>query len=77
MLTFEEKFREMYPDCRVEEEIVSINFTRYHVVLGSFHCSESGVREMAFKYALEDIAEGKIKPPPLIEQLEIPWTPNS
>lgn len=71
MLNFEEKFRLNYPDCKVEEEWVSSNLTRYHVIVGKIHCSESGIREMAFKYALDDIREGKLSIPAGIEQGEL------
>jgi hypothetical protein len=70
-LSYEEKFRELYPDARVEEEYVSENLTRFHVCVGRFHCSESGVRELAFKYAFDDIKEGKLKIPPRVEQLNL------
>jgi len=71
VLSYEEMFRKQYPDCRVEEEFVSPNLTRHHVIVGGFHCSESGVREMAFKYAFDDIRDGKLKIPPMIEQLHM------
>lgn len=72
VLSFEAKFREQYPDCRIEEEFVSQNVTRYHVVLGNgFHCSESAIRELAFKYAWMDVQEGKLKLPPQIEQMNL------
>lgn len=67
LLSFEQKFRDEHPDCRVEEEIISENLTRYHVVVGNFNCSESGVRELAFKYAWEE----RTKIPPYVEQLQL------
>ena len=71
-MSWEDQFRKLFPDSRVEEEIISENLTRYRVVVGnSFQCSESGNRELAFKYALEDIREGKLNIPPRIEQLEL------
>ena len=71
-MSWEDQFREQFPDARVEEEIISEHLTRYRVVVGnSFHCSESGIRELAFKYALEDVREGKLQIPPRIEQLEL------
>lgn len=71
MLSFEDKFRAEYPDCKIKEEIVSSNVTRYHVIVGDISCSESAVRDLAFKYALEDIKEGKLSLPPRVEQLEL------
>jgi hypothetical protein len=71
MLNYESKFRELYPDCHCEEETVSSSLSRYHVIVGGFHCSESAIREFAFKYAFDDIREGKLKLPPRIEQLRL------
>src|ERR1700735_4813828 len=71
MVSFEEKFRAEHPDCSVGEEVISSSLTRYHVVVGNVHCSESAVRELAFKYALEDIKEGRLNLPPRIEQLAL------
>ena len=71
MISYEEKFRREYPDCRVIEEILSDNFTWFHVVIGNIHCSYSGIRDMAFKYALDDIREGKLRIPPCVEQFEL------
>lgn len=59
--TYEELFRNRYPDARIEEEFVSVHLSRFHVALGDIHFSESGIRDLAFKYALEE-AENKHLP---------------
>lgn len=69
MLSFEEKFKAEYPDCGVIEETISSNLTRYRVVLGKIEFSESGVRDLAFKYALEEAKELSI--PALKEQMRL------
>lgn len=69
MKRFETEFREKYPDCRVEEEFVSTQLIRFHVALGNIHFSESGIRELAFKYALEESRELGI--PERIEQMSL------
>ena len=71
MLSFEEKFRRQHPDCRLEIEIVSNNLERFHVYVGNIHCADSGVRDYAFRWALEDIKSGKLDLPPYTEQIEI------
>lgn len=71
MISFEDRFRSRYPDYRIEEEVVSDNLTRYHLFVGDLHCCDSGVREFAFKYALEDVKSGKLIIPPQIRQLQL------
>jgi len=70
---FERQMRERFPDCRVEEEIVSQNLTRFYIFVGEkFYCAESGLsREMAFKYALEEIDSGRLQVPERIEQFKL------
>lgn len=72
--SFEDLFRHQYPDCQVFEEIVSSALTRYRVAIGKIEFSESGVRDLAFKYALEEASQLNI--PPRIEQFEL-WPPQS
>lgn len=67
--TYEELFRNQFPDARVEEEFVSPHLSRFHVALGNIHFSESGIRDLAFKYALEESKGMKI--PERIEQLSL------
>lgn len=67
--SFEDVFRRQYPDCRVLEEVVSTALTRYRVAVGKIEFSESGVRDLAFKYALEEAAQLNI--PPRVEQFEL------
>lgn len=71
MLSFEEKFRLKYPDCRVEIENVSSSFDRFHVFVGSIHCGDSGMRDNAFRWVLEDIAAGKLSIPAGVEQMRL------
>lgn len=71
MVSYEEKFRRQYPDCRVEIETVSASLERFHVFVGNIHCADSGVRDYAFRWALEDIAAGKINLPENTEQLQL------
>ena len=72
--SYEDLFRREYDDCRLVEEIISSNLTRYHVMLGKIEFSDSGIRDLAFKYALEEAAQLKI--PPRLEQLQL-WPPQS
>lgn len=69
MISYEEKFRVEHPDCRIEEEIISSNLIRYHVIVENIHFSESAVRDLAFKYALEEAKELNL--PPQKEQLKL------
>lgn len=69
MLSFEDSFRVKYPDCLVTEEIVSGSLSRYRVTIGKIEFSESGIRELAFKYATEEAA--LINLPERIEQFEL------
>ena len=71
MQSFEERFRREYPDCRVEVESVSSNLDRFHVYVGKLHCSDSGVRDLAFKWALQDVRSGKLVLPACPEQLRL------
>jgi hypothetical protein len=62
-LSWEKDFRKLYPDCKVQEEQLSENFTRYRVMVCGEICSESGDRELAFRWALEDLRDGKLQIP--------------
>ena len=59
--TFEERFKVLYPNYRIEEEKVSANVTRFNLFVGEQPLSESADRELAFRWALEDIKEGKLQ----------------
>jgi hypothetical protein len=72
MLSHEARFRRRYPDCRLEIERVSEWLTYYRVFVGALECSESAVREWAFRYAMEDIRGGRLRIPRRIIQLELP-----
>lgn len=71
MLSFEDKFRAEYRNYEVTEEVVSEQLTRYSLFVGNLFCGDSAVRDLAFKYALEDVKTGKLEIPPSIEQLEL------
>lgn len=71
MQSFEDKFRAKYPDCRLEILPRSDVMDQFHVYVGNLHCGDSGVRDYAFRWALEDIAAGKIVIPPGFEQAEL------
>ena len=69
--TFEEKFREKYPDCRLEIEPISTTCEHFRVFVGNLPCSESMDRDLAFRWALEDIRSGALMIPPVHEQTEM------
>ena len=70
MKSFEERFRAKHPDYRIQEEVISINLTRYHLYVGVVHCGDSGYRDYAFRWALMDEADGKIEIPKRPFQME-------
>jgi hypothetical protein len=71
MLSFEERFRAKYSHCRLEIESLSSCMDRFHVYVGNLHVADSGERELAFRWALQDIKSGAIKIPDSIEQIRL------
>lgn len=71
MESFEDRFRREYPDCRCEEERISAHLSRYKVKIGNIECGESGIRDLAFKYAWQDVRDGNLSIPPRIVQLAL------
>jgi hypothetical protein len=69
---WEEKFRAKFADVRVIAEARSENFINFTVVVGTQPVAESGVRELAFKYALDDLRDGLLNiKPQVAEQLRL------
>ena len=71
MLSFEDRFRAKHPDYRIHEEVISPNLSRFHLYVGVVHCSDSGYRDYAFRWALDDEAQGKLEIPKHPYQMEL------
>jgi hypothetical protein len=70
--SFEDQFGKLYPNYQIREQPGACGIhSTFHLSVDGIMCADSGIREFAFKYALQDLRTGKLVLPNPPLQMEL------